>query len=222
MRESRFLALQVFCFRNAARWFSVTSDSSSKCSLPLCALPSFRLPSCGLGLIFSWPPTFADFLSRAIAPAFAAAPFAGFTLARETHRPENQTAPITNRVGEGAVFLEKLAALLNSQVHGFRLFQMLAWRIGIEIADFCIVLTAPKCRRSLVCFILSCPTCEAAGGAARPSDTRRLRRCPSTRPARALILLRGFPWRSVGRRRVLGQTCRLFGPFPGTFPCACV
>jgi len=38
-------------------------------------------------------------------------------LARETHWPENQTAPVANRVDEGATLFEKPVALLNTQAH---------------------------------------------------------------------------------------------------------
>jgi hypothetical protein len=77
-------------------------------------LSSFRLPPCGLSSVFSWPSTFAGLGESVVAPAFSAAPLAGLTLARETHRSENQTASITNRIGKSAVLIEKVAALLNA------------------------------------------------------------------------------------------------------------
>lgn len=51
-------------------------------------------------------------------PAFPRAPFAGFSSAGETQRPENQTAPVTDGVGKDSVPFEQLAALLNAQAHG--------------------------------------------------------------------------------------------------------
>jgi len=66
---------------------------------------------------------------RAVAPAFAAAPFSGFPLARETHWPENKTAAVTNGVGEGAVLFEELAALLNAEAHGASTEETLAIKL---------------------------------------------------------------------------------------------
>jgi hypothetical protein len=117
VREARFLSLQIFCFRQTARGFSVTLDSFSKGSLSRCVVASLSLSPCGLAFVFLWASAFADWLFWAVAPAFLTAPFAGFSMTCETHWPENHTAPVTDRLGESTVFFEKIAALLNGQAH---------------------------------------------------------------------------------------------------------
>ena len=117
MREAQFLRLQIFCFYGTARGFPVTSDSFSKGSLSRCAVALLSLPPCGLAFVSSWAAALANRTLLEVTPAFSTAPFAEFSLARETHRSENQTALVTGRFRAGAILLEQAAALLNAQAH---------------------------------------------------------------------------------------------------------
>src|SRR5262249_38633827 len=112
VRERRFWPPQVFCFRKAAGVFFPQYGLSILALLSRLCCAAFYT-----GFVLPWSTTFTDCGSRAIASAFAAAPFTRLSLARETHWSKNLTTPITNRVDKDAVFLEKLAALFPSQVH---------------------------------------------------------------------------------------------------------
>jgi hypothetical protein len=108
----RFLRLQVFCFSEAARGFSVTPDSYAKGHLPLCVLPSFSLASIVLCLVLARPTTLADCSPIAIASAFRATPNPRLVSPRESNRTEHDSAFVANLAGEESVLREKLVALL--------------------------------------------------------------------------------------------------------------
>lgn len=113
VREMRFLRLQVFCFRKAAREFSVTLDPHSKGFLPLCVLAPFCLASFVLCFVLTRPPTLADRSPIAIASAFPATPNPRLVSPRKSNRTEHDSALVANLAGEESAFREKLVALLD-------------------------------------------------------------------------------------------------------------
>jgi hypothetical protein len=116
VRERRFLPLQVFCFWQAARGFSVTLDSSTKRFLSFCVLTLLCAQSRYLTSVLARASTLTG-RTLSITTTFARAPHAGFAAARKTNRTEDESAFIADFSRENPALREEFASVPDGEKH---------------------------------------------------------------------------------------------------------